>query len=167
MRGRKPDALAVRRGTSTADIEPADQTVAEIVGEGANKPVDIASNPYTSDMWDTCVGSGAAFEQADVPFISQFVTDMVMVEECRRHMFDAAGNPQPMVTEDNGDGTVTVTANPYAKVMRDTMAEALKLADQLGLTRFARARLGLTQAMGKAAQLSIAEQIDRALVGRK
>ena len=42
-------------------------------------------------------------------------------------------------------------------------AEALKIADQLGCTPLARARLGLTQAAGKAVTLSIAEQIDEAM----
>ena len=57
--------------------------------------------------------------------------------------------------------------NPYIKQANDSAAVALKLADQLGCTPLARARLGLTQNMAGAVQLSIAQQIDAAIAGRK
>ncbi len=167
MRGRKPAATAVRRGEKAAMLAPVGQTAGITAADGGcRKPEAVLSNPRMSDMWDLCVGTGAAFESQDVPFITQFVTDMVMVEECRRHMFREDGTPQPMVSEIDDEGNLRVTPNPYAKVMRDTMAEALKLADELGLTRFARTRLGLAQAAGQAMTLSIAEQIDRTLARR-
>ena len=163
MRGRKPDATAVRRGDKAAMLVPVGQSKAGIIDSGCQKPTNILTNQRLSDMWDMCVGTGAAFESQDVPFITQFVTDMVLIEECQRHMFKADGTPQPMITEVDEMGNVCVTPNPYGKVMRDTMSEALKLADELGLTRFARTRLGLAQAAGQAVTLTIAEQIDRAL----
>ena len=163
MRGRKPDATAVRRGEKAAMLVPVGQSKAEIIDAGCQKPASVLANERMSDMWDMCVGTGAAFESQDVPFITQFVTDMVLIEECQRHMFKEDGTPQPMITEVDGVGNVCVTPNPYGKVMRDTMSEAMKLADELGLTRFARTRLGLAQAAGQAVTLTIAEQIDRAL----
>ena len=163
MRGRKPDATAVRRGDKAAMLVPVGQSKAGIIDSGCQKPANILTNQRLSDMWDMCVGTGAAFESQDVPFITQFVTDMVLIEECQRHMFKADGTPQPMITEVDEMGNVCVTPNPYGKVMRDTMSEALKLADELGLTRFARTRLGLAQAAGQVVTLTIAEQIDRAL----
>lgn len=163
MRGRKPDATAVRRGDKAAMLVPVGQQKVGIIDSGCQKPPNILTNQRLSDMWDMCVGTGAAFESQDVPFITQFVTDMVLIEECQRHMFKADGTPQPMITEVDEMGNVCVTPNPYGKVMRDTMSEALKLADELGLTRFARTRLGLAQAAGQAVTLTIAEQIDRAL----
>lgn len=163
MRGRKPDATAVRRGDKAAMLVPVGQSKTGIIDSGCQKPANILTNQRLSDMWDMCVGTGAAFESQDVPFITQFVTDMVLIEECQRHMFKADGTPQPMITEVDEMGNIRVTPNPYGKVMRDTMSEALKLADELGLTRFARTRLGLAQAAGQAVTLTIAEQIDRAL----
>ena len=163
MRGRKPDATAVRRGEKAAMLVPVGQSKAEIIDAGCKKPASVLANERMSDMWDMCVGTGAAFEFQDVPFITQFVTDMVLIEECQRHMFKEDGTPQPMITEVDEMGNVCVTPNPYGKVMRDTMSEAMKLADELGLTRFARTRLGLAQAAGQAVTLTIAEQIDRAL----
>ncbi len=144
-------------------LVPVGQRRAEIVDAGCQKPADVLANTRLSDMWDMCIGSGAAFEPQDVPFISQFVADMVLIEECRSHMFKADGTPQPMIAEVDEEGDVRISPNPYAKVMRETMAEALKLADELGLTRFARTRLGLAQATGRALTLTIAEQIDRAI----
>jgi len=81
-------------------------------------------------------------------------------------MFREDGTPQPMVTTVDDEGNLDIAPNPYSKVMRDTMAEALKLADELGLTRFARTRLGLAQAAGQAITVSIADQIDRAIARR-
>jgi|GEM_PF-1147779 len=167
MRGRKPAATAVRRGEDAAMLAPVVKANAEIIQEqGCQKPVAVANNQRLSDMWDLAVGTGAAFEPQDVPFITQFVTDMVLVEECQRHMFREDGTPQPMVTTVDDEGNLDIAPNPYSKVMRDTMAEALKLADELGLTRFARTRLGLAQAAGQAITVSIADQIDRAIARR-
>ena len=47
--------------------------------------------------------------------------------------------------------------------MREAVAEAMKIADQLGCTPMARARLGLTQAAGIAVTQSIADVIDAAV----
>lgn len=167
MRGRKPAATAVRRGKDAAMLAPVVNAEATTLDSALPMPTSIAGNPRLSEMWQMTVGSGASFEPQDVPFLAQFVTDMVLVEECRRHMFKADGTPQPMLTSIDEEGNVAITQNPYAKPMRDTMAEALKLADELGLTRFARTRLGLAQAAGQAITVSIAEQIDRAIARRK
>ena len=48
MRGRKPDALAVRRGASTADIST---TTAVTVEDGALvKPDSVSKTPILSDI---------------------------------------------------------------------------------------------------------------------
>lgn len=169
MRGRKPDATAVRRGESAAMLIPqnnATTTVADTVGHGADKPAHIAANEQLSEMWDVCVGSGAAYEPQDVPTIAQYVTYMVLADECRRHLFKPDGTPMPMIEEEDEYGNIIARPNPYMKQMTEATNMALKLADELGLTRFARTRLGLAQATGQAITLSIAEQIDRTIERR-
>lgn len=138
-----------------------------ILDGAAEKPLSVTSNPTLSNMWDTAVGTGAAFEPQDVPFLEQFVFDMCIVEECRAHMLDEDGRPLPIIKGEDDFGNTVFTPNPYQKPMADAMKEAMKLAEELGLTRFARTRLGLAQAAGKAVTLSIAEQIDKAIARQK
>ena len=89
MRGRKPDALAVRRGASTADIST---TTAVTMGEGALvKPESVSLDPYQSEVWDTLVGTGAAFKEADSPMLQSLVFNIAIVEDCRKHIYDEGG----------------------------------------------------------------------------
>lgn len=164
MRGRKPDALAVRRGGTTADVIANVQVVED---SALVKPERVAIDPYMSEAWDTMVGTGAAFEPCDSPMLEQLIFQIRIVEDCRAHLFDAEGNVRTVVKEETDMGDILIKVNPYLKIMNDAERSVMKLSQELGLTRFARARLGLTQAMGQAAQLSIAEQIDRAISGRK
>lgn len=159
MRGRKPDATAIRRGDDAL-------MRASVIDGGVVKPETVSSNAALSEMWDCCIGTGLAFEPQDAPLLEQFVFDMVQVAECRRHMFDEDGNPRPVSIAEDELGNIAVRANPYQKPMHEFMREALKLSDELGLSRFARTRLGLAQAAGKAVTLSIAEQIDKAIARR-
>lgn len=164
MRGRKPDALAVRRGASTADIST---TTAATMEEGALvKPESVSLDPYQSEIWDTLVGTGAAFQEADSPMLQSLVFNIAIVEDCRKHIYDEDGTMRVISQDEDEYGNVVARANPYIKIMNDAEKLVMKMSQELGLTRFARARLGLTQACGQAAQISVAEQIDRAIRGR-
>ena len=86
MRGRKPDALAVRRGSSTADIST---TTAVTVDDAALvKPESVSKTPILSDIWDNTVGSGISFRASDSPLIEQYVFNIAMVYESQRHLMD-------------------------------------------------------------------------------
>ena len=164
MRGRKPDALAVRRGGSTADISTPSPSLVE---HGALvKPESVAMNPYMNDIWDSMVGTGATFEASDSPMLQSLVFNIAIVEDCRKHIYSEDGTMNVLTHDEDEYGNVVTRANPYIKVMNDAEKLVMKMSQELGLTRFARARLGLTQAVGQAAQISVAEQIDRAIRGR-
>ena len=164
MKGRKPDALATRRGGSTADLPLSPQ----LVEHGALvKPESVAMDPYRSEIWDSLVGTGATFEAADSPMLQSLVFNIAIVEDCRRHIYSADGTMNVLSREEDEYGNVITRPNPYIKVMNDAEKLAMKMSQELGLTRFARARLGLTQAVGQAAKISVAEQIDRAIRDRK
>lgn len=164
MRGRKPDALAVRRKTSTADLATA--TTIDVDDMQLVEPAEIAADPHMHEIWETTVGSGAAFDACDAPVVQQLVFNIAILEDCRAHIYKSEGGMQTLIEESDEHG-VKLKQNPYMRVMWDAEKSVLKLAQELGISRFARARLGLTKAMGTAAQLSIAEQIDRAISGRK
>lgn len=156
-RGRKPDALAVRREKDHVDV------AAEVIGNGCEKPMGVACNNRLSRIWDDTIGSGMAFTPSDAPILEQFVFDLALAEECRCHMFDESGTPAPFITATDDDGNTRLIDNPYYKKMREVSADVLKLAGELGLTPIARARLGLTQASAKAVNISIAETIRKAM----
>lgn len=162
-RGRKPDAKAIRRMKDKAEITPA--TV--IDGGGAiQKPITVETVPGLSELWDTFVGTGIAYKPEDAPMLEQLVFDLELARQCRAKCIDPNGNIIAMVGkgEPLEDGSfLDMEPNPYIKQMREAMAEALKIADQMGCTPLARARLGLTQMAGAAVTLSIADQIDVAI----
>lgn len=159
--GRRPEAHAARR----ADKE---STGLAVPGRGGcPKPVLVTSNPRMSEIWDEMVGSGMSFEPVDAPLLQSLVFNIAVVDECRRKMLNEDGSVRALVEVETPSGDVLIKPNPYARVMKDAETMALKIAQEMGLTRFSRVRLGLTQAMGQQAVMSIAEQIDRAISDRK
>lgn len=157
--GRMPDAHAIRRTKDKAVIIP------DTVEASALTPPDsVLAHQHMTELWSSLVGSGIAYEERDIPLIEQLVWDFETVEQCRARVMGSDGQMKLMVPVGEPDPDtgeyLKYIPNPYIKQMREAMAEGLKLADQLGLSPMARARLGLTQAAGKAATLSIAETID-------
>lgn len=165
MRGRKPDAKAQRRARDHVEITPA--MVERGMAPALEKPVSVMAVPNMSDLWDSLVGSGIAYTQQDAPFLEQLVFDLELAAQAREKCIDENGSIRMLVGKGQPDPEtgeyLDQKPNPYLRQMREATAEALKLADQLGCTQLARARLGLTQAAGKAATLSIAQQIDEAM----
>lgn len=163
MKGRKPDALAVRRGASTADISSPSPS---LVGQGALvKPESVSKTPILSDIWDNTVGSGISFRASDSPLIEQYVFNIAMVYESQRHLMDEDGTMHLTVEEEDAFGGIRIKENPYLKIRDNAMKTAMKLEQDLGLSPMARARLGLTQGMSANVQINIAKQIDAALGG--
>lgn len=163
MKGRKPDALAVRRGDPRG--------VAQVGLSALDKPISVMAVPNMSDLWDLFAGSGLAYKPEDAPMLEQLVFDLELARQCRDKCIDETGSIRAMVgcgdpDPDTGE-YLDMRPNPYLKQMREAVAEAMKIADQLGCTPLARARLGLTQAAGQAVTLSIAEQIDAAMARMK
>ncbi|WP_307739798.1 P27 family phage terminase small subunit [uncultured Parolsenella sp.] len=168
-RGRKPDALAVRRGGSTADAAVAEPVGAVVAApaDGVAKPPSVSASGSMSALWDQLVGTGRAFKPQDAPYLEQLVFDLETVRQCRDNLLDADGNVRVLVGrgEPLEDGTyLDYRESPYLAVMDKAASRAMKLADALGLTPLARARLGLTQASA-VATVSIADQIFAAMRG--
>lgn len=166
---RKPDSRAVRRARDHAEI--AQTSRAEIVERGISKPPMVAASDNLSELWDLFVGSGIAYKPEDAPLIEQMVFDLELARQCRERCVDESGRIIAIVGcgEPDENGVYADSKpNPWLKQMREATAEAMRIADQMGCTPLARARLGLTQAAGAAVTLSIGDAIDAALkrVGR-
>lgn len=157
MRGRKPDAMAVRRERDHVDLQ------AQVIGGTVAKPLSVAQNDKLSKIWDETVGAGLAFKPEDAPLLEQFVFDVGMVDECRKNLIDKDGKLNPFIEVEDKNGNIELADNPYYRKMRELTADSLKLANDLGLTPLARARLGLTQASTKAVNISIADTIRKAM----
>lgn len=163
-RGRKPDAKAQRRSRDKAQLVPA--TVVDAPAALAMPP-SVAAVPALAEAWGSLVGSGMAYDERDSALLEQLVFDLETARQAREMCIDENGRIAMMVGKGEPDPEtgryLDQKPNPYLKVMREATAEALKLADQLGLTPLARARLGLTQAAGAAVTRSIVDQIDAVL----
>jgi P27 family predicted phage terminase small subunit len=141
------------------------EVLAEVPTDALRKPASVADHAGMSALWDTVVGTGRFFKPEDGPFVEQLVFLLEEARQCRMNCVDDYGNIQPMVGkgEPLEDGSyLDYKENPWMRAMRDANQQALKLAEMLGLTPMARARLGLTAATGKT-MLSIADQIDSAM----
>lgn len=163
-RGRKPDANAVRRKRDHVEIVP--EVLAD-AGGAICKPAEVAASPQLSALWDSYVGTGIAYKPEDAYLMAQMVYYLETARQCRERCMDANGNILPVVGRGEPDELtgeyMDFAKNPWYEAMGTAMDRALKLADQLGCTPLARARLGLTQAAGAAVAVSIADQIDAAM----
>ena len=160
-RGRKPDALAVRRGASTSDA------AAPAPSGGVEKPPAVLAHAPMSALWDQLVGTGRAFQPQDAPYIEQLVFSLETARQCRANLMDENGNVQVLVGkgEPDEDGRYRdYVENPWLSAL-ERVGQLERLGRcALGLTPLARARLGLTQATA-IATVSIADQIYAAMRG--
>lgn len=166
MRGAKPKKNAIRRGGPDA---PELLEARPVEPRGIEKPDEVARSASLSVLWDQTVGASGAFRPQDVPALTQYVFQLETARQCRANAMDESGKITVLVGKGEPDENgryVAYVENPWLKAMREAEALALKLADQLGLTPLARARLGLTNAASAAAAISIADQIDRAMRAR-
>lgn len=160
MKGRKPDAKAVRRKRTPQAMK------AEIIEPrqlGIAKPASIAANPDLSAIWDSIVGEGIAYKEQDAPLLEQLVFLHDIVRSCRARMTAPDGRTLMTVVgvgEKGPDGRHKRSApNPYYKQMLDATNMILRLSDQLGCTPQARARIGITETATQSMQVDIAQRI--------
>lgn len=158
MRGRKPEAGAQRRGgASDAKLAKRVADPFEVVEAKAcpiPMPPSVSSSSRRSEMWMQVVGDGSAYTPQDAPLIAGFVTWMDAAEQIQYAMTNEDGGVLLMLDD---------KPSPYLKQLDLATKNMLKIADQLGCTPLARARLGLTEAARNNINISIAERINRAM----
>lgn len=162
MKGRKPEAGAQRRGGADDKRlakRVADPTQAVVIADSPlPMPPSVSSSPRRSELWMQVVGDGSAYTQQDTALLASFVTWM-----------DTAEQIQYAMTNDDGGVLLMLDdkPSPFLKQLDLATKNMLKLADQLGCTPLARARLGLTEAAKNNLNVTIAERINRAVERRK
>lgn len=167
MKGRKPDAKAVRRKRAPAVVK------AEIIEprqQGIAKPAEVLSNPDLSATWDTIVGDGIAYKEQDVPLLVQLVYWHDVLRTCRERMTGPDGRTLMTVIgvgEKGPDGKHKRSApNPYFKQMAEATSQIMRLSDQLGCTPLSRARIGITETATQSMQVDIAQRIRQVMAER-
>lgn len=150
MRGRKPQADAVRRGLT-------DQLLLAERGErryGVTAPDDIAADPIQSEIWDWLVPEVNHFSEQDIPQLRELVMWHAVFEQARQTVmapdgsgriaiFDRIGDKP--ILDANGKPLPLFKKHPALSVMKEASAEIRALSDHLGLSPLARSRIGLFQ----------------------
>lgn len=157
-RGRKPDALAVRRSrTSPSPVE------VEVVPAGAaRKPELVAANANLSEMWDVLVGDGAAYTESDVPILTSYVYWFEIAHELEARMLQG-GSVCTIDVVEEPDGSLSAASSIAFKQYEKAVSMCLKLANELGGTPIARARLGIAQGIEESVTNNIRDSIVRAV----
>lgn len=158
MRGRKPQAGAQRRGgadDSKLAKRAADPRLAiPVESSTLPMPPSVSSSPRRAEMWMQVVGDGSAYTEQDTALIASLVTWMDAAEQIQYAMTNEEGGVLLMLDD---------KPSPFLKQLDLATKNMLKLADQLGCTPLARARLGLTEAARNNLNVSIAERINKAM----
>jgi len=158
MKGRKPQADAIRRGR-----KPYDELMEVKVADGTLvKPAEIENTPRLNEYWEMVVGNGKSYTEQDLPTIMHYISYLDMAEQLRGVLFDEQGRLQsvlgygPMDEEGNCSKPVE---NPYFKQYQQAVQMCMKLAQELGATPLARARLGVTKAAEQSMTVDIGRKI--------
>ena len=135
MRGRKPQADAIRRGLSDTLM------VAEQTGKsyGLTIPDDIAADPIQSRFWNWIVPEVNHYTEQDIPQLRELVMWHAVFE-----------NASAAIAANDGSGAIEIFGedgrkHPAISVMKEASGEIRALSDHLGLSPLARSRIGLFQ----------------------
>ena len=150
MRGRKPQADAVRRGLTDQLL------IAEREGAryGVGIPEDIAADPIQSEIWAWVVPEVNHFTSQDIPQLRELVMWHAIFEQARQSVMYPDGSGRIAIFDKVGEKSYTDTdgkrpalykKHPALSVMKEASAEIRALSDHLGLSPLARSRIGLFQ----------------------
>lgn len=159
MKGRKPKQDAIRRPPTPADIVRASGNTNTGGLDRAEKPDEVFLQPQLNQIWDMTFGDGSAFKTCDVPMMTQYCWDTMLLQQIRAKITDTEDSSVEVLGQEDGiHGTVT-TPSLWLKELDKTQSRQLKLADHLGISPLARARLGLTKAAEGSMMVNIAQTL--------
>lgn len=157
VKGRRPDANAIRRGGVKPDVQPVE---ASIVGR-IQKPDHIAANPTMSRCWDVLVAGSPAFQPMDAPLLEAYCLWYAILRQAESQTVTPDGRVITLYGEKGADGKVlptTVKANPDIRTAQQATNMLRQLAVELQTTPAARDRAGLVQAMTRSTQADVVKK---------
>jgi P27 family predicted phage terminase small subunit len=158
-KGRPPDPGRAKRGTGHRPL-PGKAKPAEVVptaGLDLTPPPSIPAEAH--ELWHRACAelAGKGLCEADLPLVEM----LVVAAHRNRQARAIVGKIDLLVKGEKGP-----VVNPLLKVEKDTAATYLRLAETLGLSPAARARLGLMHIAGQSLLVDIAERVRRVSEGR-
>lgn len=157
MRGRKPQASAVRRGGNGVSVAAATPVEASVLFPAHAEPTPmVLEDERLTSIWRDMFGDGSAYHPSDSYIMEQLVYWTAVGERCME-LAKPGAHVQVVGVTDSGN----LRPSEYLKQLRTATDMVLKLSDQLGCTPLSRARIGIAGAAAASAKLSIMEQVDQ------
>lgn len=153
-RGRKPKAMAQRRG----GMQPAGVDAVAIERAPLAKPPHVEANPTMSAMWDSLVGDSRNFSQEDAPLLDSYCYWYSVYVQSMMQTITPDGKVVTLYGKKGGDGRTdpsTVRANPDIQTAKKATEMMMRLAAVLQMTPEARGRAGLVDALTKSTQADV------------
>lgn len=155
-KGRPPDPKRQKSGTGHRPL-PGKKPPVEVVtttGLQLAPPESVPDEAY--ELWHRACQelAGQGLRDADLPLVEM----LVLAAHRNRQARAVIAKLGLLVKGDKGPVT-----NPMLKVEKETAATYLRLAETLGLSPAARARLGLMHIAGQSLLVDIAERVGRAV----
>lgn len=151
MRGRMPDANAVRRGVTDAIVpEIVDDAQPPAEQPKVAKPPEIMADPVLSEIWDWVCPPVNHYSAADIPLIKELVLWHATFTQAAAEMraqdggVNVLADAGELVTAD-GRTVKLLRKHPAIDVMKSASAEIRALSNELALSPMARSRLGLNE----------------------
>jgi P27 family predicted phage terminase small subunit len=159
MKGRPPKPREQRIAEGNPGNRPLPEPVLGL-GKVLDFPAPSTLSPAERNVWDELVPEVAALgwiDRVDRAMLELLVQQLALVEQAR----ESVRRDGFMLTDYDKDGNERgLKVNPAARLQVQATAQALRLAEQFGLTSSARARLGLTVAKGATLAQQLANDLD-------
>lgn len=170
MKGRKPEADAVRRGIVPTKPQILTKPIKE--QNTLAMPQSVAENPLMCAAWEMLVGESTHYTQADIPLLEQACFYYSVMRQCIGNTIAEDGTITTKVGRIGEDGAVlpeTLKTHPDIKVAQSMGAALQRTLAELGATPLARQRMGLMEAVTHSTQAEmfarVREAFDRAQAG--
>lgn len=138
MKGRKPDANAVRRGARDG-FQPSPSTPRA----GVSMPDDVAADPTLCRLWQQVAPPVNPFIPSDTLLLRVLVEWLAIAEAAQEQLKGDGIDGSICILIDDGK---RARKHPALSVLKEASAEIRALSDTLGLSPLARSRIGLAQA---------------------
>lgn len=163
VKGRKPDAKAVRRKHAPPQPESVN-LVAEIAPPSKlSVPEFVAENATMRTCWNEIVGDGYQYTDADVPQLEQLCYWYAVYRQCVANTVLPNGmvvTKMGRKTEDGEFDPMSTKAHPDIKTAKEASGMFRTLAAELGVSPLARQKMGLMEAVTHSTQADLVRKTE-------
>lgn len=152
---RKKDSQRTRRTVNPGSELAREESEVSVVrpASGARMPDTVASDGALAEIWESLVGDGSTFRPEEGLGLELMTYWLRIARECYACV-DPGDGGALMLMDENGCGDLV--DSKYMKLMDTATKNYMRLADQMGVTPLARARLNLTETTSKSVAIDTA-----------